>query len=297
MHRNEKISKYLLYLFFIIICILCIAPFILLVITSFSDEPTVIRDGYSFFPKKFSLNAYKYLQRDADRIVRSYGVSVVVTAIGTLFGLFVLSLLAYPLSRRELPGRKILSFYVVFTMLFNSGLVPTYLVYTSIFHVKNTIGGLIFPWIFLNGFNVLIARTFFQNSIPFSLIESALIDGANELTIFFKIVIPLSTPILSTMGLIYLISYWNDWYNGLIFLTDPKLYSLQNLLNRILLNAQFLQSNSNVPASAAGSLANNIPMQTVRMALAALGAIPLLIIYPFFQKYLVKGLTVGAVKG
>jgi putative aldouronate transport system permease protein len=190
-----------------------------------------------------------------------------------------------------------LSFYVIFTLLFNSGLVPTYIIYTTIFHLKNTIFGLIIPWIFLSGFNVLIAKTFFQNTIPVSLLEAALIDGANEFTIFFKIVLPLSVPILSTLGLIYSISYWNDWYNGLIFVSDPTLFSLQNLLNRILLNAQFLQSNPNVTASAAQSLANNIPMQTVRMALAALGAIPLLLIYPFFQKYLVKGLTIGAIKG
>jgi putative aldouronate transport system permease protein len=209
----------------------------------------------------------------------------------------VLSLTAYPLSRTELPGRKYLSFYILFTLLFNSGLVPTYLIYTNIFHLKNTIWGLIIPWLFLNGFNVLIARTFFQSQIPSSLIEAAVIDGAGEFAIYLKIILPLSVPVLSTMGLIYLISYWNDWYNGLIFITNPQYYSLQNLLNRILLNVQFLQANPNVPQAAAESLVNNIPLQTVRMALAALGAMPLLLIYPFFQNYLVKGLTVGALKG
>ncbi|MDR1418818.1 MAG: carbohydrate ABC transporter permease [Treponema sp.] len=297
MYKDERKNQVFLYIIFIIICIASLLPFFLLVITSFSDEETVIRQGYSFIPKKFSLRAYQYLYKELNRIIRSYCISIITTATGTSLGLFVLSLTAYPLSRTELPGRKYLSFYILFTLLFNSGLVPTYLIYTNIFHLKNTIWGLIIPWLFLNGFNVLIARTFFQSQIPSSLIEAAVIDGAGEFAIYLKIILPLSVPVLSTMGLIYLISYWNDWYNGLIFITNPQYYSLQNLLNRILLNVQFLQANPNVPQAAAESLVNNIPLQTVRMALAALGAMPLLLIYPFFQNYLVKGLTVGALKG
>jgi putative aldouronate transport system permease protein len=180
-------------------------------------------------------------------------------------------------------------------MLFNGGLVPTYLIYTQIFHIKNTLAGLIVPGLLMNGFNVILVRTFFATSIPEAIIESARIDGLGEFGTFVQIVMPLSLPILATLGLMTGVSYWNDWYNGLIYITEPNLFSLQNLLNRILENLSFLQRNSSLGAAAAREIAR-IPGNTVRMAMAVIGVIPVLAIYPFFQKYFVKGITIGAIK-
>jgi putative aldouronate transport system permease protein len=181
-------------------------------------------------------------------------------------------------------------------MLFNGGLVPSYLLYTNYFDFKNTLLALIIPGLLMNGFFIILMRTFFATSIPTAIIESAYIDGAKEWKIFYRIVLPLSTPVLATVGLFYVILYWNDWFNGLIYLTDSKYYSLQNLLNRILLDIQYLQSSTQA-GSQTSDLAARIPLASMRMAMAVIGVIPLLIAYPFFQKYFAKGLTVGAVKG
>jgi putative aldouronate transport system permease protein len=293
---KHQLYQWIIHIFFIAIVCLCLLPFLLLAITSFSDEMTILQEGYSFFPSKFSLAAYEFLWRDAANISRAYGITILVTVVGTFVGLSITALCAYPLSRKDMLIRKQLSFIVFFTLLFNGGLVPTYLVYTQWFDMKNTLLALIIPGLLSNGFYVLIMRTFFMTSIPTPVIESASIDGAGEFKIFFRIVLPLSLPILATVGLMQTIGYWNDWFNGLIYVTDSKLFSLQNMLNRILLNAQFLTSNAlgNTTEVAASA---NIPMETVRMAMAVIGTLPLLCAYPFFQKYFVKGLVIGAVKG
>ncbi|MFD0717452.1 carbohydrate ABC transporter permease [Paenibacillus sp. GCM10027626] len=297
MTAKQKLFQYGIHCFFAVIVCLCILPFVLLLTTSFSDELAIVQEGYSFFPSAFSLDAYKFLWQDAENITRAYGITILITIIGTFAGLVISAMLSYPIARKDMPLRKPLSFFVFFTLLFNGGLVPTYLVYTELFHFKNSLLALIIPGLLTNGFFVLIMRTFFQNSIPVQVIESASIDGAGEFKIFFRIVIPLSLPILATVGLMQTIGYWNDWFNGLIYITDNKLFSLQNLLNRILLNAQYLQSNSSLANSTDISATASIPMETVRMAMAVIGVIPLLCAYPFFQKYFVKGLVIGAVKG
>jgi putative aldouronate transport system permease protein len=180
-------------------------------------------------------------------------------------------------------------------MLFNGGLVPTYLLYTHYLNMKNTLFALLIPGLLLNGFNVMIIRTYFATNIPDAVIESALVDGAGKIKTFFRIVLPLSYPIMATIGLFSGIAYWNDWYNGLIYLTEAKLFSIQNILNRILLEVQFLQ-NADIGGHS-GGLAQKIPMTSVRMAIAAITIIPILIAYPFFQKYFVKGIMMGSVKG
>lgn len=269
----------------------CIMPFWLLLSASLTDDMEIIRNGYAFFPKVVSFSAYEYLWTNSANILRAYGITILVTVVGTAAGLTLTALLAYPLSRTEMPFRKILSFYVFFTMLFNGGLVPTYLLYTNFFNLKNTILALIIPSLLMNGFFVILMRTFFASSIPKPIIESAYIDGAKEWKIFATIVLPLSTPVLATVGMFYTIMYWNDWFNGLIYITDSRYFSLQNMLNRILLDAQFLQSSTEIVAT------SHLPLTSMRMAIAAIGVVPLLVAYPFFQKYFVKGLTVGAVKG
>ncbi|MCY9694843.1 carbohydrate ABC transporter permease [Paenibacillus alginolyticus] len=296
MKVKSQLYQAIIHVFFIGIVCLCLLPFFLLVITSFTDEMTIVSEGYSFLPSKFSLGAYEFLWNDSSNIFRAYGITILVTLVGTFVGLSITALCAYPLSRKDMLIRKPLSFIVFFTLLFNGGLVPTYLVYTQVFDMKNTLLALIIPGLLSNGFYVLIMRTFFMTSIPTPVIESASIDGAGEFKIFFQIVLPLSLPILATVGLMQTIGYWNDWFNGLIYVTDSKLFSLQNLLNRILLNAQFLSSNTSSSTTELAA-SSNIPMESVRMAMAVIGTIPLLIAYPFFQKYFVKGLVIGAVKG
>ncbi|GHU78076.1 sugar ABC transporter permease [Spirochaetia bacterium] len=280
----------------ILLSLVTILPIILLIISSFSSEATILHDGYRFWPKAFSMNAYEYLGRQGRFIVNSLRISFTVTGIGTASSLFITALLAYPLSRKDFPLRIPLSFFVFFTMLFNGGLVPTYLVYTNMLHIKNTLFGLLVPSLLMNGFTVILMRTYFSSNIPDALIESARLDGAGETRIFFQLILPLSLPILATVGLMSGLGYWNDWFNGLIYINKPQLYSLQNILNRMISNIQYLQQNAGASGNLASEIAK-IPTTTVRMAIATVGAAPILIIYPFFQRYFVKGIVIGAVKG
>ncbi|MEK4460592.1 MULTISPECIES: carbohydrate ABC transporter permease [Paenibacillus] len=269
-----------------------ILPFLLLVVSSFADEATLTLSGYSFFPEKFSLDAYKYLFQQSSMLLRAYGITLLVTVVGTSVGLLMTSMLAYPLSRKDFSKRNAFTFIVFFTMLFNGGLVPSYLMWTSFFHIKNTIFALIIPNLLLNAFNVLLMKNYYSNNIPPELIEAAEMDGAGEYKVFFKIILPLSLPIMATVGLMIGIGYWNDWTNGLYYLTDQNLFSLQNVLNSILTNIQFL-STSNVSQK----VTTELPSTSVRMAIAVVGMLPILVLYPFFQRYFVKGITVGSVKG
>lgn len=280
---------------FIIMTIACLFPLLLLFMSSITAEQSIVHNGYTLFPSDFSLEAYKYLWKQSSTMVRAYGITILITVVGTFVGLLISALLAYPLSRQDMPIRGMLSFVVFFTLLFNGGLVPSYLVFTEVFHMKNTLLALIIPGLLTNGFFILLIRTFFSTSIPVQIIESAYIDGASEFKIFYKIVLPLSMPILATIGLMLTISYWNDWFNGLIFITEPDLYSIQNLLNRMLTNIQFLQQ-TNMGGNQTSAVAS-LPTNAVRMAMAVIGILPIILIYPFFQKYFVKGLTIGAVKG
>jgi len=295
MVRKKYLSQTILHFVFIIIALASILPFLLLFTSSITDEMTLVKYGYSLFPKKISFEAYAYLMGNSFNIVRAYGITIFVTIIGTAVGLLLMALLAYPLSRKEVPYRNQITFFIFFTMLFNGGLVPTYLVYTQLFNLKNTIMALIIPYLLARAFYVLLMKTFFTMSIPLSIIESAKIDGAGEWLIFCKIVLPLSYPVFATVGLFQSVHYWNDWFNGMIFLTDSKLFSIQNLLNRILLDVQFLSTNA--IGSIQSDAISNMPTETIRMALAVIGIVPILFAYPFFQKYFVKGLTIGAVKG
>lgn len=273
-----------------------LVPFILLVSASFTDEDAIILNGYSLLPSVFSVNAYEYLFNKFDQIGRAYFVTIFVTVVGTAACLIITSAISYTLSRKDLPFRKPLMFFVFFTLLFNGGLVPTYLMYTQGFHLKNTIFALLIPMLLTNAYFILLMRTFFVVNIPFSLIEAAMIDGAGELKIYLDIVMPLSKPILATIGLFAGMAYWNDWFNGLIYLTEPKLFSIQNVLNKIITDAQFLSNNASI-ASAAAESASKIPTYGVRMAMAVVGVLPIIIVYAFAQKYFVKGIALGGVKG
>jgi putative aldouronate transport system permease protein len=294
--RGDAAFSTVIYVLLTILALFTVLPIVLLIVSSFTSEATILRNGYSFFPAEWSLNAYRYLLAQGRFILNSLQISFLITAIGTAVNLFISSLLAYPLSRKDFPLRIPISFLVFFTLLFNGGLVPTYLTYTQMLHVKNTLFGLIVPSLLMNGFTVILIRTYFAANIPNALIESARIDGAGETLIFFRIVMPLSLPILATVGLMAGLAYWNDWFNGFIYINKPELYSLQNILNRMIRSIEFLQQNSSLSGNV-GSQLSMIPTTTVRMAIAAVGAMPVMLIYPFFQKYFVKGIIIGAVKG
>lgn len=293
MAGQKKSGQIILNLIFILMCIAAIAPFLLLISSSLTEEATLMREGYNFFPKKFSLESYIYLAKSAAKIGRGYAITVFVTLVGTVTSCLITIMFAYPLSRKELPGRKIVSFFVFFTMLFNGGLVPTYMMWTQTFHIKNTIWALIVPGLLMNAFYVIMMRSYFNANIPDSLVEAARIDGAGEYRILGQIVLPLSKPMLATMALMIGLHYWNDWTNSLYYITDEKLFSIQAILNTIITSVQYLASNSD----AMGGMAMELPSVGIRMAIAVIGVIPILCVYPFFQKYFVKGIVVGGVKG
>lgn len=273
----------------------CLIPLILLLISSFTENNTLITDGYSFLPAKLSLSAYEYLYKSGGLILRAYGMSFLVTFTGAAMSITFTTMLAYALSRRKLPGRSILTFFVFFTMLFNGGLVPTYLMYTGIFHIKDTIWALIFPNLLVKGYYVMLMRSYFMTNLPDEVLEAAAIDGASELQIFRRVAVPMSKPIIATVLLFVMINYWNDWQNWLYYLTRrTDLFTIQNLLNRMIQEIQFLSSNT--VSGQTVDLAS-IPSGTVRMAIAVVGILPIAILYPFIQKNFAKGITMGAVKG
>ena len=273
--------------------IVTLLPIVLLVIASFTQEQALIQDGYSFFPKALSLDAYYYMVKQGVVIVRSYGVSFLVTILGTVLSVLVTTTLAYPMSRKAFKYRNILSFFVFFTMLFNGGIVPSYIMWSRFFHIKNTIWALIIPNYLVTAFNVILVKNFYQNNVPDALVEAAQIDGASELRIFYKIMFPLSRPVVATISLFTGLCYWNDWTNGLYYVDNEKLYSIQLLLMKIMNNIQALKANSALMRT--GSV--ELPGTSVRMAMAFVGILPILLVYPFVQKYLVEGVVIGAVKG
>nr|WP_330397910.1 carbohydrate ABC transporter permease [Lachnoclostridium sp. An169] len=254
-------------------------------------------NGYSFFPEKLSLYAYEYIIMNGDKIFRAYGITIFVTVVGTSVNVMMSSMLAYGLSLPKLPGRRFFSFYVVFTLLFNGGLVPTYLTYTSIFNVKNTIFALIIPTFLMHTMNVLLMKTYYSGNIPVELLEAAEIDGASQFKIYGNIILPLGKPIMVTMALFSGLSYWNDWTNGLYYLTGyegEKLYSIQNFLNKVVTDIQYLNSSQ---VGANSDILAKLPTVSVRMAIAFVAMIPILILFPLLQKYFSKGISMGAVKG
>ena len=278
-----------------VLVVITLLPILLIVIASFSSENSLIQNGYSYFPKEWSLDSYFYMVKQGVMITRSYAVSIFVTFFGTAVSVLLTTMLAYPMSRKTFKYRNILAFFVFFTMLFNGGIVPSYIMWTRIFHIKDTIWALIIPNYLVNAFNVILVKNYFTNNIPDALIEAAQIDGATEFEIFRKIIMPLAVPTVATISLFTGISYWNDWTNGLYYISNEKLYSIQQLLMKIMNNIEALRSNSN--ASLLGTGAVELPGASIRMAMAVIGILPVMIIYPFIQKYLVKGVVVGAVKG
>lgn len=290
--KGEKTEQVIIYVVLIIFALCAILPFILLLTSSLSDEQSIKTFGYSFWPKEWSTYAYEYLfKANGESILRAYGITLFVTVFGTCLSLIITPLIAYALSRRDFKRAAVYSFLVFFTIIFNGGVVPSYIMWNNLFEIKNTIWALVFPNLVTNGFLITIAKNFFSSSIHPALLEAARIDGAGETQIYLKIVLPQSLPIIATLGLMGGLGYWNDWVNGLYYLTDTELYSLQVMLNSILLNAQAMAAMGS--GAAAGM---QLPSTTVRMAIAVIGVVPVMALYPFFQKYFVKGIMLGGVK-
>jgi len=278
-----------------ILSLSCVLPLILLVTSSLTAEGSLIKNGYAFIPEQWSLDAYRYLLYSHAQILRAYQMTILATFVGTLSNVTITTLLAYPLSRKSLPGRNFFSFAVFFTLLFNGGMVPSYLMWTQVFNIKDTFWALILPNLLMNGFGVIVMRTYFTTNIPGEIIEAARIDGAGETRTLVSIVLPLSKPILSTIALLSGLAYWNDWLNGLYYLVKrTDFYTIQNLLNRLIASADFISNNAANSAILSGI---TVPSIGVRMAIAVIALIPIMILYPFLQKGFVKGIVIGGVKG
>lgn len=291
--KKEKILNIVITILFLILALFCIVPVIYILAASFSDEIALSQQGYSLLPRGFSLKAFQYILKTPKAILDAYGVTIAVTATGTFFSLLFTTMFAYVLARKDFKLGRIFSFMVFFAMLFNGGLVATYIMMVRYYHLKDTLLALIIPYIIMP-WHVFLMKGFLAD-IPESLIDAAKIDGAGEVRTFFKIVLPISKPAMATVGLFIAFTYWNDWYQSMLYIDNASLSSLQYYLYRIMNNIQYLSS-SMMSGNVSVDMAS-LPSETARMALCLLAAGPMLVIFPFFQKYFVKGITVGAVKG
>lgn len=291
--KQERVFQLVSHLFLLVVSLSVIIPFLIMLSSSFSSETAVLADGYSLYPREFSLDAYKYILSDSTTVLRAYGVTIFVTVAGTVVSLLITTMFAYVLAQDKLPFGRLMMFLVVVTMLFSGGLVPTYYIYTQIFHIKDTIFALIVPNLLMGAFNLILVRNYFRTSIPQAIIEAATIDGCSKFMTFVKVVLPLSLPIIATIGLMTALSYWNDWTNSLYYMNSSKYYSIQQVLRLMIDSVSYLQE---MGVSTSGVENAQIPLTTVRMAIAVVAVVPVMIAYPFFQKYFVKGITIGAVK-
>ena len=294
--RDEKVFHNIALVVMILLAIYCIVPFILMLSVSLSSESSLAQYGYSFWPKEFSFAAYDYLWAKRITIGRCYAMTIIVTVVGTLANLVLTSLFAYPLSRQDFKARNVFAFILFFTVLFNGGLTASYIIWTSVFHIKNTIWALILPGSLMGAMNVLMVRNYFNANIPYSIIEAARLDGANDMRIYAKIMVPLSKPVMTTIGLFAALGYWNNWTNGLYYISDTKLYTIQVYLKKLMDNIAFLKSGDTAAESAALAF-KTMPTEGARMAIAIVAILPILLVYPFIQKELVRGMVVGGVKG
>ena len=277
----------------ILVSLMIVLPLVI----SFTSVDSIAENGYSFFPSEFSLAAYKNLARTGSQILDSYKVTVFYSFTGTFLSLFVMSMFAFVLAQRRFPARKALTIFTFITMLFSGGLVPSYILNVRYLHLDNTIWVFLLPGL-VDSFHIIILRTFIQTSIPDSLFEAAIIDGANDFSIYLKIVLPLSKAGLATIGLFGLIGRWNNWFTGMLYIDNPKLIPLQTLLQKIQRDIEFIKSNAEFSDTVAGlELLRSMPTESTRMAITIIATVPILFAYPFFQRYFIKGLTIGSIKG
>lgn len=296
--RNNLIKKptnVLFNIIMILLSLLSIIPFIFVFIISLTDENVLALNGYRFIPEKLSLFAYEYIIEAGASIIRSYGVTILVTVVGMLLGLLLTGSFAYALSRSTYAYKKFFTVLITVPMLFSGGMIANYLIVTKVLMLKNSVWALILP-LCMNSFNVIVLRTFFKTSIPEAVVESAKIDGASEWRLFFKIVIPMALPGMATIGLFLTLAYWNDWFNAMMYMENPNWFPLQYLLIKIQTSIDWLASNKSVMGVSGVQAAAALPKETIKMAIVVISTLPIIFAYPFFQRYFVSGLTVGAVK-
>lgn len=294
--KDIKVFNILSYTLIALVAIICLIPFLMVVVGSFTAEKEIIANGFSFFPKELSLEAYKTALKEPMAILRAYGVTASLTVIGTAIGLFIVAMTAYVLQRKDFKWRNKVSFFFYFTTLFSGGLVPWYILMVKYLGLKDSYLSLLLPPL-LSVFNIIIMKSY-MGGIPQALTESAKIDGAGDFTIFVKIILPLAKPALATIGMMIALGYWNDWYNSMLFINNENLYSLQYYLYKIVNN---IEAYKTILAQAGGgtSLGStiNMPSESLKMALTIIVTGPIILVYPFIQKYFVSGVTIGAVKG
>lgn len=293
-NRVPRWTNILLNVFFLICAVACLYPLLLVVGISFTDNEALRLNGYKLIPSVFSLDGYKYAIGTSGTLIHAYGVTIFNTVVGTVLHLVVCSLFAYPLSRPEFKSRNVVTIFILIPMLFGGGMVPWYVICTQVLHLKNTIWAMVLPSL-VSPWNIIVLRTFIKNNIPDSLIEAARLEGCTEFQVYRHFVVPLSKPGLATIGFFTALGFWNDYWLSLMLVTDQKLYNLQYLLYNIMAKIQFLQS---IAAQQAGiTNVGTIPAETVRMAMCVLVVGPIVLAYPYFQKYFVKGITIGSIKG
>lgn len=288
--RGEIIFDIIVYAFAALFCVYCLYPFAIILGSSFETESNFVTYGFPIIPKDFTLKAYQMVLGDS-QIFKAYGVTIFTTAVGTLFSMFLTITMAYPLSLKKIKFRNVITFFVYFTMLFGGGLVPSYLLISKTLNMKNNIFVLIIPVAF-GAWNMFLMRNFF-NGIPGELAESAYMDGANDFQILAKIILPVSIPGIATISLFYALGYWNQWFNAMLYIEDSNLFPLQYLLMRMLRNVEAMRE----MARTTGVSVGEIPTNSLRMATTVVAIGPIVLLYPYVQRFFTSGLTVGAIKG
>ncbi|BCJ96872.1 sugar ABC transporter permease [Anaerocolumna cellulosilytica] len=291
MGREEKVMKAFFYIIITAFALICLFPFLLMITSSFMNEKEIITEGYKLFPKEINFSAYKFLFNNSKNLISSYGVTITIAVVGTLLGLFFMSMAGYVLCRKDFKYRNQIAFFIYFTTLFSGGLIPSYILMVNGLGLKDSIWSMILPGL-MSPWSIFLMRNFMK-AIPDSLYESGAIDGAGDFYIYWKVFVPLAKPSLATIGLFLTLGYWNEWYNAMLYIQSSKKYPLQYFLQRIVTQANVqLLIQQGITVSTA-----DLPSESIKMATAVVAIGPIILVYPFVQKYFVSGLTVGAVKG
>ncbi len=294
-NRIQPVTNFFFSVLFIFLAIVCLTPVVFVIIISFTSEASIATHGYSFMPNKWAVDAYEYIWKMKDLVGRAALNSVIVTALGTLLGLCLTTTLGYSLSRKSFKMRGFYTVFIFIPMLFHGGLLSTYVVNTQLLGLKNTYLALILP-LSCSSFYIIILRTFFTSTVPDEIIESGKIDGASQFRIFYQLVLPIALPAIATIGLFLTFAYWNDWYQAMLYIetSERALYPLQYVLVNIEKDITYLTNNEGIMGADSSAV---LPSETMRMAIVVVIVVPIMFSYPFFQKYFISGLTIGAVKG
>lgn len=293
---QEKRFKIICAIIMTLIAAMAVAPFILMISASITDENALFNEGYKFIPSKISFAAYQYLWAKRETIGSAYLISIIITAIGTTVNVIITSLFAYPLSRTDFKFRNVIAFFIFFTMLFNGGMTASYIIWTQLFSIKNTYWALLLPNYLMSGMNVLLVRNYYVGSIPVDILDAARIDGASELRIYRTIILPLSKPVIITISVFAGMAYWNDWTNAMYYITNQKLYGINAYLNNLQNNIKLLSMQSSL-TEGINLQGMQLPTIGARMAIAMIAVLPVMVIFPFIQSQIIKGVVIGGVKG